>query len=125
MTKLNDQKIRTQMELRQFLGTVDPNDTIIAVIMRGEEELKKTIRLGAFPSLSGHAADNMEKSGRRDGFRQVISHDADIQPSNCGGPLFDLSGHFLGVNIARNSRVRSYAITPIVVKNFVEQHSIE
>ena len=125
VTKLNDQKIRTQMELRQFLGTVDPNDTIVAVIMRGEEELKKTIRLGAFPSLSGHAADNMEKSGRRDGFRQVISHDADIQPSNCGGPLFDLSGHFLGLNIARNSRVRSYAITPIVVKNFVEQHSIE
>ncbi|MEO1992317.1 MAG: trypsin-like peptidase domain-containing protein [Pirellulales bacterium] len=120
--KLNDQQIRTHMEMRQFLGTVDPNDTVVAVIMRGEQELEKTIRLGAFPSRSGHAADTMEKSGRRDGFRQVISHDADIQPSDCGGPLFDMSGNFVGLNIARNSRVRSYAITPTLVKQFVMQH---
>ena len=122
VTKLNDQQIRTHMEMRQFLGTVDPNDTVVAVIMRGEQELEKTIRLGAFPSRSGHAADTMEKSGRRDGFRQVISHDADIQPSDCGGPLFDMSGNFVGLNIARNSRVRSYAITPTIVKQFVMQH---
>ncbi|MFN3193994.1 MAG: trypsin-like peptidase domain-containing protein [Aureliella sp.] len=122
VTKLNDQPIRTHMEMRRFLGTVDPNETIIAVVLRGEEELQKTIRLGAFPSFSGHAADRMEKSGRRDGFSQVISHDADLAPSDCGGPLYDLSGQFLGLNIARNSRVRSYAITPTIVKELVEQH---
>ncbi|MEM9365239.1 MAG: trypsin-like peptidase domain-containing protein [Planctomycetota bacterium] len=121
VTKLNEQRIRTQTELRSFLRTVDPNETIVAVIMRGDDELQKTIRLGAFPSFSGHAADQMEKSGRRDGFRQVISHDADLDPSNCGGPLFDLSGHFLGLNIARNSRVRSYAVTPMIVRQFVEK----
>ncbi|MEM8735981.1 MAG: PDZ domain-containing protein, partial [Planctomycetota bacterium] len=122
VTKMNDQQIRTHMEMRRFLGTVDPNQTIVAVVLRGEEELQKTIRLGEFPSFSGHAADWMEKSGRRDGFTQVIAHDADLDPSDCGGPLYDLSGKFLGMNIARNSRVRSYAVTPAIVKELVEQH---
>lgn len=125
VTKMNDQQIRTHMEMRNFLGTVDPNDTIVAVILRGEEELKKTIRLGAFPSSSRHAADQMDKSGRRDGFAAVVSHDAVLEPADCGGPLFDLDGNFLGMNIARNSRVRSYAITPSIVKKLVEEHASE
>ena len=123
VTKMNDQRIRTHMEMRNFLGTVDPNDTIVAVILRGEEELKKTIRLGVFPSSSRHAADQMEKSGRRDGFAKVVSHDAVLEPTDCGGPLFDLDGNFLGVNIARNSRVRSYAVTPSIVRQLVDEHT--
>ena len=62
----------------------------------------------------------MDKSGRRDGFSTVILHDANLQPDKCGGPIFDLSGNFLGMNIARNSRVRSYALPSSIVEEFVE-----
>ncbi len=61
----------------------------------------------------------MDKSGRRDGFPTVIPHDADLTPENCGGPLFDLEGKFVGLNIARNSRVRSYAIPASRVKELI------
>lgn len=122
VTRLNDTAITTHMEMRRFLGTLDPNATVVAKITRGDEELEKTIRLGAFPSSSGHAADQMDKSGRRDGFSTVIPHDADLAPASCGGPLFDLDGNFVGLNIARNSRVRSYAIPRTIIQQLVEKN---
>ncbi|MFK7819812.1 MAG: PDZ domain-containing protein, partial [Planctomycetaceae bacterium] len=122
VTKLNDTPITTHMEMRRFLGTLDPNATVVAKVTRGGEQLEKTIRLGALPSFSGHAADRMDKSGRRDGFSKVIPHDADLKPEDCGGPLFDLKGNFIGLNIARNSRVRSYAIPRSIIKSLVEKN---
>lgn len=120
VTKLNETMITTHMEMRRFLGTVDPNATVVATITRDDEELEKTIRLGAYPSMSNHAADKMNKSGRRDGFSKVIPHDADLKPTDCGGPIFDLNGNFLGLNIARNSRVRSYILPHAIVKKLVD-----
>lgn len=122
VTKLNRTTISTHQQMRSFLGTVDPNATVTAMITRDEEELEKTIRLGAYPSLSGHAADRMDKSARRDGFSKVIPHDADLEPQDCGGPVFDLKGNFVGLNIARNSRVRSYMIPQGIVKKLVESN---
>lgn len=122
VTKLNETAITTHMDMRRFLGTLDPNATVVAKIRRGEKELEKTIRLGAFPSSSNHAADQMNKSGRRDGFSKVIPHDADLKPANCGGPLFDLNGNFVGLNIARNSRVRSYAIPRSIIQQLVQSN---
>ena len=116
------QNLAMQDELRRFLGTVDPNNTITVKVKRGEEELEKSIRLGAYPSRSRHAADMMSKSGRRDGFSEVIPHDADLDPENCGSPIFDLEGKFVGLNIARNSRVRSYAIPRSIVKALVDKN---
>ena len=122
VTQIDETPIRTHMELRRFLGTVDPNNTITVKVKRGEEELEKSIRLGAYPSRSRHAADMMSKSGRRDGFSEVIPHDADLDPENCGSPIFDFEGKFVGLNIARNSRVRSYAIPRSIVKALVDEN---
>lgn len=122
VTKLNDTAVTRHMEMREFLGTVDPNTTVVATVTRGDEQLEISITLGVFPTNSNHVADQMKKSGRRDGFEQVFSHDADLRPEECGGPLFDLDGNFRGLNIARNSRVRSYAITPEILKAWVEKN---
>ena len=122
VTKLNETKISSHQQMRRFLGTVDPNDTVVAMILRAEGRLEKTIRLGAYPSGTGHAADRMDKSGRRDGFSKVIPHDANLEPDDCGGPVFDLSGNFVGLNIARNSRVRSYIIPRTIVQRLVENN---
>ena len=118
--KLNDTMIRTQSDLRNFLAGVDPNAVITATLVREEEELVRPVMLGSLPAFSNHAADQIEKSGRRDGFDEVIAHDADLQPGACGGPIFTLDGEFLGLNIARHSRVRSYTLTADVVQQFIE-----
>lgn len=122
VTQLNGTQIKSHNDMRRFLSDLEPNATVVATIIRGDEELEKTITLGAQPSSSRHAADQMEKSGRRDGFSKVIPHDADLKPTKCGGPLFDLNGNFIGLNIARNSRVRSYAIPRSIVQQLIESH---
>ena len=125
ITKFDDTEIRSHRELRSFLAEADPDLVITATLLRGEEELTKLITLGMRPSSSNHAADRMDKSGRRDGFQQVLSHDADLPPEECGGPLFDLSGNFVGLNIARNSRVRCYALPASMLLDFVRASTAE
>ena len=121
VTKLNDTEITDQAEMREFLTKVTPGATVVATITRDDEEMEKTIELGEF--TSGHSADRVAKSARRDGFTKVILHDADLKPADCGSPVFDLKGNFVGLNIARNSRVRSYLIPRTIVKKLVETES--
>ena len=118
ITKLNETTITNQAELRKFLVTVEPGSDIVAILTRGDEELRKTIELRELPS--GHIAGNVARSVRRDGFSKIILHDAPLKPTDCGGPVFDLGGNFVGLNIARNSRVRSYLIPPAIVKKLVD-----
>jgi cyanophycinase len=49
-------------------------------------------------------------SERRFGFSETIVHDGVLKPNQCGGPLFDARGQFVGINIARAIRVSTYAI---------------
>ena len=121
ITKLNETSIENARDLRSFLTGELPNGVIEATVVRGEKELTKSIRLGAFDAGSNHAADRMAKSNRRDGFRQVFSHDADLDPDECGGPLYDLAGGFVGLNIARNSRVRCYAVPASEIASLIEK----
>jgi serine protease Do len=44
------------------------------------------------------------------GFPDALQIDADIYPRQTGGPLLDLEGNAIGINIARSARVVSYAI---------------
>jgi serine protease Do len=53
-------------------------------------------------------------SERRSGFADVIQHDIELSPSDCGGPLVDSQGNVVGVNIARRARESSLAL-PIEV----------
>jgi serine protease Do len=56
-----------------------------------------------------------EVSVRAEGFEQVIEHDTVLHPWLCGGPLVNLQGKAIGLNIARASRVSTYALPPKLV----------
>ena len=49
-------------------------------------------------------------SENRKDFPNALQHDLTLRPNECGGPLIDLDGKLVGVNIARGGRVKSYAI---------------
>jgi len=55
-------------------------------------------RLGAVPSR------------RDDNFPSVFQHDSPLFPEHCGGPITDLDGNVIGINIARHGRAATYAI---------------
>jgi serine protease Do len=66
-------------------------------------------------------------SRRRAGFPSVLQHDSVLRPRDCGGPIVDLDGNVVGVNIARASRVASYALPVSVVRPVVAemlQHAV-
>src|SRR5690606_17538087 len=60
-------------------------------------------------------------SERRTGFPLALQHDTVLTPQECGGPLVDLDGRCVGINIARAGRVNSYALPASVVLPLVAE----
>ena len=110
ITRMDGRSINSMSAMLKFLHNSDPNRTVDVTLIRDDATIKKEITLGAKPPTVDHVAERMKKSGRRDGFPLVLSHDATVRPSECGGPLYDLQGNFIGINIARGSRSRCYAV---------------
>ena len=61
-----------------------------------------------------------EVSLRAEGFEQVIEHDTVLHPWLCGGPLVNLDGKAIGLNIARAGRVTTYALPAQLVQRIGE-----
>lgn len=82
-----------------------PGDNVFFKGLRNDEPFQVKLLL-VDPPPSTHAADNFAggRSARRDGFDNVVAHDGIILPEECGGPVYDLSGRLLGINIGRFSR---------------------
>ncbi len=64
-----------------------------------------------------------ELSQRAEGFEQAIEHDTVLQPWLCGGPLVNLDGQAIGLNIARAGRVTTYALPAKLVQRILERLS--
>jgi S1-C subfamily serine protease len=60
-------------------------------------------------------------SGRRFELGRVIIHDTPIGVDECGGPLVNLRGQVVGVNIARALRVASCAIASEDIVSWVRK----
>lgn len=61
------------------------------------------------------------RSGRCDGFYDVLIQDAAIRPEECGGAVFDRDGKFIGVNIARRSRTSTVVIPSQVLIKYIQK----
>ncbi len=97
-----------------------PGDTVKLKIRRGDEDLELSATLGSsFPQPNGRGDFQNQLGGhlsdRRAGFAQAIQHDTVLEPHECGGPVIDLDGKAVGINIARAGRVASYALPASVV----------
>ena len=55
------------------------------------------------------------------GFQRVLQHDTVLEPEDCGGPLVDLEGRVVGVNIARAGRIETLAIPAREVQALIAQ----
>jgi serine protease Do len=81
-------------------------------ILRDERPIKITAQM---MDLANSLFDSTEMevnghiSARATGFQNVIQHDTVLQPHQCGGPIVDVEGNVVGLNIARNGRVASLA----------------
>ena len=60
-------------------------------------------------------------SERAEAFDLAIQHDTVLEPWQCGGPLVNLDGNAVGLNIARAGRVASYALPATLVRRIIEE----
>ena len=49
------------------------------------------------------------------GFPAALQHDTVLRPKDCGGPVVDLNGHVVGLNIARAGRTATYVLPTEVI----------
>ncbi len=92
-----------------------PGETVTLRLRRAGEVKEIKAALGKRPAdqqARGDLQNSMggRRSERRYGFPVFLQHDTVLEPEQCGGPLVDLDGKAVGINIARSGRTDSYAI---------------
>ena len=105
-------KISNPENLIETIRQYAPKDRVTIRVKRGEKELNLNVVLGKRKLSRGDIQNNMgsKLSKRINGFPLILQHDGVVLPDQCGGPLIDLDGRVIGVNVARAGRTESYAI---------------
>ena len=122
ITQVNSHKVTNRHDLVKTIQTYRPGDKVQIHLVRGKESKRVVAILGSQFQTGNSQRIEFQKSlggplsRRRDGFPQALQHDSVLEPSDCGGPLVGLDGHAIGINIARASRVSSYALPASVVR---------
>lgn len=114
ITAVDGFKVPGREALRNALENSRPGDSVTLTLLREEEE--KTIKLTLTGQTGkadrGSIQNSMggDLSGRRSGFPAVLQTDMVLSPKDCGGPVVDLDGNVLGINIARAGRVETWIL---------------
>jgi len=123
--RVNGEKVDDREMLQQQIRKHPPGDKVELQVRRGEHEFKVVAVLGDLQTgLQQDRVDFQNRLGgglssRRAGFDSVLQHDTVLNPNECGGPVIDLDGKAIGINIARAGRVASYAIPADVLRPLV------
>jgi serine protease Do len=112
--------VTNQDSLLALLGKMRPGDPVMIKLSRDGKELELKAELQQ-PQRGRGDQNQMgsELSEKRTGFPTYFQSDTVIKPKDCGGPVCDLDGRVIGINIARAGRVESYsvpteALTPVM-----------
>jgi serine protease Do len=103
---------------REEIGKHKPGDVVTLKVRREDEELDIQATLGKWPANRGDVQNKMgsELSSRRSGYGTILQHDSVVKPTDCGGPIVDLDGHVIGINICRAGRTESWAVPSEVLQ---------
>ncbi len=123
IVEMNGTKIVGQVTLRAYLETLRGGDSVAVKAKRKGETKDFKVILGSAPKDRGDIQNAMGStlSGRRTGFPQVLQTDMVVEARDCGGPVVDLDGNVLGINIARAGRVETWVLPTEVIKPLLPQ----
>lgn len=123
--RIKGKPVGNSTEMLALMQTTRPGEVIELKVRRGDQEMD--FRLTLSKRSSGNARGEMqnkmggELSERRTFFPTILQHDTILKPNECGGPLCDLDGNCLGINIARAGRVESYALPGEAVTQILKE----
>ena len=96
--------------LAKMKSGTDVNVTLLRDGKQSELDVKLSARGDLFRVVSRNDMMSGDFSNRRSGFPRVIQHDVLGASITMGGPVLDLEGRAVGMNIARANRAETYAI---------------
>jgi serine protease Do len=123
--KFDGEDIKASEQLRKTIRWHYPGEKIKIVYEREgrlhttEAELSSMTDLGRDERSEFQNSLGGKLSERRTGFPMAIQHDSVLRPIDCGGPVVDLDGKVIGLNIARAGRVESYALPAGLVQETI------
>jgi serine protease Do len=114
ITAVDGTPVTSRLGLQNLIRKHYPTDTVTLSITRGDQALSLRVQLGdtilATPEDVEMAVLSGSVNQRSSDFQAVFQHDTILAPTDMGGPLVDLEGHVIGINIARAGRTETYAI---------------
>jgi serine protease Do len=114
ITAIDGASVNSRVELQTQIRRHHPTDTVTLSILRGGQNLSLRVQLGDTILATREDVEMAVLSGstntRSSDFQAVFQHDTVLAPNEMGGPLVDLEGHVIGINIARAGRTETYAI---------------
>jgi S1-C subfamily serine protease len=104
-----------------LINDKDPGDVVVLSILRKDETKEFRVTLGHRSVTFELFNRNMQMSGpvskRKDNFPMIFQHDLPLPKEAMGGPVFDLNGKCLGINIARVDRVTVFSLPSKIVRD--------
>ncbi len=125
---VNQVTITNSEALVNMLRQYREGETVKLRAKRDKEELEASVQLAVpKPDRRERRFDRQGRmnrlggplSQRADGFQLAFQHDTVLQPWQCGGPLVNLEGKAIGLNIARAGRTASYALPSELVQRVI------
>ena len=114
ITAVDGTTVTSRLALQNLIRRHYPTDTVTLSVTRGDQQLQLRVQLGdtilATPEDVEMAILSGQVNTRASDFQAVFQHDTILAPSEMGGPLVDLDGKVIGINIARAGRTETYAI---------------
>jgi serine protease Do len=126
--QMADRVVESTESWNHSMRRYHPGDTFFLRVLRDNKEyLNFQVTLDAdFKKRIGDRQSMQNRMGaklstRRADFKNVFQHDTVLSSNQCGGPLVNLKGEIIGMNIARGGRTESYAIPVSILKQRIEE----
>ncbi len=126
--RLNDAMVKDIEQLREQLEQSDAGDVVTLSVIRNGQQRKVKLALANRDKVSSENMRSNQQnrmgtrlSGRRKNFPLAFQHDTALQANECGGPIVNIEGDVVGVNVARAGRVASLAIPAHQILEIIEQ----
>jgi S1-C subfamily serine protease len=129
--EMDGQRVRKLEDLAELMNGKKVGDELKVKVRRKGKEVELVVKLTAKAELFLQPDRNDQMSGvfsiRRSGFPRVIQHDVIANRYTMGGPVLDIRGQVIGMNIARANRCETFAV-PVeelreLVKGMMEKAS--
>ncbi|MEO1860999.1 MAG: PDZ domain-containing protein [Verrucomicrobiales bacterium] len=123
--RVEDKEIKSRKDISEEIKKFAPTEEVRLKILRGEEGIPFKVTLNYMSNVFDMLDRNQRMSGltskRKTGFSDVLQHEIPLSPMAMGGPLMDLKGLAIGVNIARSDRVTTFALPSSLVKEIADK----